>query len=99
MPSPLSVPVATAPVASRALPAWAVPLALFLAAALFYAIGLSRLPHPDELYQILPAEGLLATGKPRIAEGLYTRALAQTWIIAGSFRLFGHSLPAARLSS
>ena len=85
--------------AGRSPPAWAVPLLLSAAAALVYTIGLDRPPHPDELYQIIPAEGLLATGEPRIADGLYTRALAQTWIIAGSLRLFGHSLAAARLSS
>src|SRR3569832_1653105 len=76
----------------RAPPAWAVPLLLFVAAALVYAVRLDRPPHPDELYQIIPAEGLLATGEPRIADGLYTRALAQTWIIAASLRLLGDSL-------
>jgi hypothetical protein len=85
--------------AARTLPAWAAPALVFLAACLLYAINLDRLPHPDELYQILPAEGLLATGEPRLADGVYTRAYAQTWLIAQSIRLFGDSLPAARLSS
>src|SRR5689334_14808089 len=85
--------------AARALPAWAAPLLLFVAVALLYAVHLGRPPHPDELYQIIPAEGLLASGAPRLADGLYARALAQTWIIAESLRLFGHSLAAARLSS
>jgi hypothetical protein len=85
--------------AARALPGWAAPALVFLGACLVYAINLDRLPHPDELYQILPAEGLLATGEPRLADGLYTRAYAQTWLIAQSIRLFGDSLPAARLSS
>jgi hypothetical protein len=52
----------------------AVPFFLFAAAALLFSINLDRLPHPDELYQIQAAEGLLATGEPRIADGLYTRA-------------------------
>src|SRR3954471_10986834 len=84
---------------TAAAPAWAVPLLVFVATALVYAVPLRRPPPPAELYQIIPAESLLATGQPRIAEGLYTRALAQTWIIAGSLRLFGHFLAAARLSS
>lgn len=75
------------------------PLLVALAAALLYAAGLDRLPHPDELYQILAAQGLAATGEPRIADGLYTRAYAQTWLIAWSLRLFGDTLAAARLSS
>ena len=95
----LSTPAMPAATARRTWPSRAVPLLLFAAAMLLYAVNLGHLPHPDELYQIIPAESLLATGKPRIADGLYTRALAQTWIIAGSFRLFGHSLAVARLSS
>src|SRR3954467_15503723 len=95
----LSTPAMPAATARRTRPSRAVPLLLFAAATLPYAANLGHLPHPAELYQIIPAESLLATGKPRIADGLYTRALAQTWIIAGSFRLFGHSLAVARLSS
>jgi hypothetical protein len=78
---------------------WLVPCVLFLAACALYGIHLDRLPHPDELYQILAAQGLLATGEPRIAEGLYTRAYAQTWLIAQSLALAGDNLIAARLSS
>jgi hypothetical protein len=99
MRAPLSAPAAAATAAGRTLPSWTAPLLVFVAAALVYAVHLDRPPHPDELYQIIPAEGLLATGEPRIADGLYARALAQTWIIAGSLRLVGHSLAAARLSS
>ena len=78
---------------------WLVPCVLFLAACALYGINLDRVPHPDELYQILAAQGLLATGEPRIAEGLYTRAYAQTWLIAQSLALAGDNLTAARLSS
>ena len=84
MRAPLSATAVTTTAAGRTLPSWAAPLLVFVAAALVYTIHLDRPPHPDELYQIIPAEGLLATGKPSIAEGLYTRALAQTWIIAGA---------------
>ena len=95
----LSAPAVVATSAGRALPSWVAPLLLFVAIALVYAINLDRPPHPDELCQIIPAEGLLADRRPRIADGLYTRAMAQTWIIAASLRLFGDSLAAARLSS
>jgi hypothetical protein len=78
---------------------WLAPCALFLAACALYGLHLDRLPHPDELYQILAAQGLRATGEPRIAEGLYTRAYAQTWLIAQSLGLAGDNLAAARLSS
>ena len=75
------------------------PLVVAVFAALLYATGLGRLPHPDELYQILAAQGLAATGEPRIADGLYTRAYAQTWLIAWTLRLLGDTVAAARLSS
>jgi hypothetical protein len=94
-------PPAAAAAPPRALPGPALPLLVFLGTALLYLCtpGLGRVPHPDELYQTLAAQGLLATGEPRIAEGLYTRAFAQTWLIAQSLRLFGDTLEAARLSS
>lgn len=85
--------------AGRSWPAWTAPLALFLGAALLYAINLGRLPHPDELHHVLAARGLLATGEPRLAEGLYTRGLLYTWLVAQSFALFGESLAAARIPS
>jgi hypothetical protein len=75
------------------------PFLLFLGAALLYTVNLNHPPHPDELYQTLAAQGLLATGEPRIAEGIYNRAYVQTWLIAQSLWLFGDSLAAARLSS
>lgn len=77
----------------------ATPLLLFVGAALLFSINLDRLPNPDELYQIMAAEGLNATGEPRIADGLYTRAYAQTWLIALSLQLVGDTLWAARLSA
>ncbi len=78
---------------------FAAPALLCLAALLLYTVNLDRAPHPDELYHILAARGLLETGEPRIAEGLYTRGYAFTWIVAQSFRLFGESLATARLPS
>jgi hypothetical protein len=79
--------------------AWAAPVALFAAACLLYSINLNRMAHPDEFYHVLAARGLLATGEPRIAEGLYTRVFLQTWLVAKSFSLFGDSLAAARVPS
>jgi Dolichyl-phosphate-mannose-protein mannosyltransferase len=76
---------------------WAAPFALFVGAALVYSLNLGRLPHPDELHHVLAAKGLLESGEPRIAEGLYTRTLMFTWLVARSFALFGESLSAARL--
>ncbi len=70
-----------------------------LASLLLYSLNLERTPHPDELYHILAARGLLETGEPRIAEGLYVRAYPFTWIVARSFALFGESLTSARLPS
>ena len=78
---------------------WLAPLALFAAACLLYSINLGRMAHPDEFHHILAAQGLLATGEPRIAEGVYTRVYLQTWLVAKSFSLFGDSLAAARVPS
>jgi hypothetical protein len=75
------------------------PALLVLSSFALYAINIDRAPHPDELYHILAARGLLEYGEPRIAEGLYTRVLLHTWLIAQSFALFGESLTAARLPS
>jgi Dolichyl-phosphate-mannose-protein mannosyltransferase len=75
------------------------PLVLFAAAALLYAVNLDRLPHPDEYYHILAARGLVETGEPRIAEGLYNRVFLHTWLVSKSFALFGESFAAARLPS
>jgi 4-amino-4-deoxy-L-arabinose transferase-like glycosyltransferase len=76
---------------------WAAPIALLLGAVLCYSVNLGHLPHPDELHHVLAAKGLLETGEPRIAEGVYTRTLLYTWLVAQSFALFGESLSVARL--
>jgi hypothetical protein len=91
-----TLPRVAAPAASR-IPTWAAPLALFLAACLLYAINLGRPLTHDELYHVLAARGWLATGEPRIGEGLYARSLVTTWLVAQSFALLGESAAAARL--
>ena len=85
---------------ARGAPSPAVAAALLgLASALLYLINVGHAPHPDELYHVLAARGLLEHGEPRIAEGLYERTLAYTALVAGSIRLFGDTLLAARLPS
>ena len=95
----LSTTFPLAPATSRGAGIWLAPLLLFLAAVALYCVNLDRLPDPDELYHILAAHGLVATGEPRIAEGHYDRVLLQTRLVAWSFELFGESLWAARLPS
>jgi len=78
---------------------WFAAILILLASLLLFSLNLERPPHPDELYHILAARGLLESGEPRIAEGLYVRAYPFTWIVAQSFALFGESLATARLPS
>lgn len=79
---------------------WVAPLAVLLGALLLYCVNLDDgLTVHDELHHILAGRSLLATGEPRIADGLYTRALLHTWLVAQSLRLFGDTLFAARLPS
>jgi hypothetical protein len=86
--------------AERAWPRWLEPLFLVVAAGLLYTINLDRLPHPDELHHVIAAHGLLVDGRPSIAEGLYMRGLLHTWLVAGSYALFGQeSLTIARIPS
>lgn len=56
-----------------------------------------HVPVYDELLHYLAAQGLLATGKPAIAAGLYTRAELFTAMVAQSMSWFGQSLVVARL--
>jgi len=77
---------------------WLAPLALGLLSLALYTINLDRPPHNDELYHMLAAQGLLATGEPAIGEdGRYWRGYPLTWIVAQSLWLFGDSLSAGRL--
>jgi len=78
---------------------WSGALLLFFGCLAFYMLNLDRMPHPDELHHVLAARSLLETGEPRIAEGLYTRGLAYSWMVAASFWAFGEGLAQARLPS
>lgn len=77
---------------------WSSAALLAVLAAALYAINLGRLPHPDELYHLLAAEGILQTGEPTIGDnGRYWRGYPFTWLVAQSIDLFGTSLSVARL--
>lgn len=78
---------------------WQIALLFFVGSFLLYLININRFPHPDELYHVLAARGILETGEPRIAEGIYERVYFHTWLIAQLFALFGDSLVTARLPS
>jgi hypothetical protein len=60
---------------------------------------IDHVPLYDELLHVLSARGLLATGEPVIADGLYTRAALFTQLIAASLASFGDTMTAARLPS
>lgn len=75
------------------------PLLIFVASGLLYLINLGHAPASDELYHLLAARGLLEHGEPRIADGLYTRVFAYTWLIGQMFAWFGESLFVARIPS
>jgi hypothetical protein len=76
------------------------PLLIAILSLLLYSINIDRLTNHDEIYHILAAEGLLATGEPSIGEnGRYWRGYPLTWLVAQSFTIFGPTLAAARLPS
>ena len=82
---------------SKAGGAWA-PLFVLLAALALFSIHLGRPTGDfDEYYHILGARGWLATGEPRILDGVYRRTELYTILVAGMFRLLGESFWAARL--
>lgn len=81
------------------LPSRALPLAMFLGCVAFFCIGLGRGPHPDELHHVLAARSMAAGGPPAIADGIYTRGLAYTWLVARSFEVFGVGIAASRVPS
>ncbi len=70
---------------------------VFLLAFALAAPALDQPPRHDELYHLLAARGLLTVGEPRIGDGFYVRGLEYTYLAALSLRIFGETLPAARL--
>lgn len=70
------------------------------AAMLLFLMARALLDHAplyDELLHYLAAQGLLQTGEPVIADGVYTRAWLYTYLVAGSFSVSGETLVAARM--
>jgi len=81
-------------------PGWWIGATLGVASFLLYLVNLDQpSDNPDEFYHMLAARGLLETGEPRIAEGVYRRGVLFTHLVAASFRLLGESLVAARMPS
>ncbi len=73
-------------------------LALLLLAAGVRLLGLDHTPHYDELYHVLAARSLLEDGTLQLGDGFpYVRARLFTFLVAGSFALFGESLATARV--
>ena len=83
---------------------WELPalLALLIVAAIvrFWGVGSFSLHKPDEDTTALPAVHILVDGTPRFPSGMfYARAIAQSYLIAGSVKVFGQTEWALRLPS
>ena len=77
-------------------------LALLLIAAIvrFWGVGSFSLHKPDEDTTALPAVHILVDGTPRFPSGMfYARAIAQSYLVAGSVKVFGQTEWALRLPS
>jgi 4-amino-4-deoxy-L-arabinose transferase-like glycosyltransferase len=72
-------------------------LLLFSLALLVRLVDIDQLARFDELYTLQAAEGWMNEGVPRIANGIYDRALLYTILVAQCLKLFGDSLVVARL--
>jgi hypothetical protein len=77
---------------------WLECLLIIIAAVILYSINLDKLPHNDELYHMLAAQGWLESGLPSIGEGgRYWRGYPFTWLVAQSIDVLGGGLVAGRL--
>jgi 4-amino-4-deoxy-L-arabinose transferase-like glycosyltransferase len=78
---------------------WALVVGI-LGAILVVLMTRSVIGHPvhyDELLHMLSARGLIQSGTPVIADGVYSRSELYTRAVAWSFRQFGDSAVSARL--
>ncbi len=76
---------------------WGEACAITALALLVRLFNLDHTTYVDELNHLIAAESLLRDGALLLESGFeYTRARLFTWLVAGSFLLFGESLPAAR---
>ena len=69
-------------------------------AALIWLLAAAVIDHPvhyDELLHLLAARGLLGTGEPVIASGLYERAEVFTRMVSWSLSVFGSDPVSARI--
>jgi hypothetical protein len=83
---------------------WEIPalLAVLIVAGIvrFWGVGSFGLHKPDEDTSALPAVHVLQDGTPRFPSGMfYARAIVQSYLIAGSVKVFGQSEWALRLPS
>ena len=80
---------------------WLAAITIGLLGVVVLAIGASWIiDHPpmyDELLHVLAARGVMQTGAPVIADGLYGRAELFTRLVAVSMTMLGDSLVAARI--
>ena len=80
---------------------WLAAMAIGLLGAVVLAVGASWIidhrPMYDELLHVLAARGVMRTGEPAIADGIYIRAELFTRVVATSMTLLGDSLVVARL--
>jgi 4-amino-4-deoxy-L-arabinose transferase-like glycosyltransferase len=77
-------------------------IALLVIAAIvrFWGVGSFSLHKPDEDTSALPAAHILLDGVPRFPSGMfYGRAIAQSYLVAGSAKIFGQTEWALRLPS
>jgi 4-amino-4-deoxy-L-arabinose transferase-like glycosyltransferase len=76
-------------------------MAIGLLGAVVLAVGASWIidhrPMYDELLHVLAARGVMQTGEPAIAGGIYDRAELFTRLVAVSMTMLGDSLVAARI--
>ena len=79
--------------------AWVAPVIIGCLALAVRLLHLDRVAHIDELYHLLAAQGWLAEGRLRIAEGIYDNAALFTIYLAQWLQLFGDSLVVLRLPS
>ena len=85
--------------ATGALPAWAAPALVFVAALALRVTGLGWAGTFDEFYHLLAGQGWLETGTFRIADGTYERAPLYTLMVAGLLWLGDGSPAVVRLLS
>jgi hypothetical protein len=78
--------------------AWLVPAAVVLFSVVVRLPLLDRPPHVDEFFHALAAQSLLDDGDLATLDGSeYTRGKLFTYLVAGSFALFGESFVVGRL--